>query len=291
MTAVDLNQQVLEQLGRGDAVAAREMLKSCVLAILQALDEPQRQEDAANLAGEKRVEGFMNGISAELEGFLAVAAPLIEYGGRNGQQAVVYALALVAGEVSDEPSRENALYLIAARLLWCTTAFALACDATDFLPRLLRITTHSAFRDADERLIDDSGARHPSAYDRSADVGFESHRLWLGALPLVQQCYPLLARDQQLDKALMEADMLFAMHADVAGGSMGGTYSHGAHREGYAEQRLRARVGAPDGREQLCRFFDLADAQLEQRLNELHEGLRRQRDLFMGEVRLFPSNG
>jgi hypothetical protein len=49
----------------------------------------------------------------------------------------------------------------------------------------------------------------------------------------------------------MEADMLFAMHADAVGAGVNGTYSQGAHREGYAEERLRARVGTPEHREQL----------------------------------------
>ena len=82
--------------------------------------------------------------------------------------------------------------------------------------------------------------------------------------------------------------LIFALHADAIGAGIGGTYSHGAHREGYAEERLRARIRTPDGREQLVRFFGIPDAELEARLAELHEGLPRQRDLFIGEVRLFP---
>jgi hypothetical protein len=288
MTAIEINEQLVEQLGRGDTVAPREELKAQVLALLATLDD--QGEAAANLAGEERVDAFRGAISDELEGFLAAAAPLIEYGGGGGQEAVIRALAQVTSEISREPSHENAYYLVTARLLWSTTAFALACDATDFLPRLLRLTVRSAFRNVDELLIDDGSARHLEAYGRSADVAFESHRLWLAALSLLTERYPLLAREQQLERALAEADLIFALHTDAVGAGIRGTYSHGAHREGHAEQRLRARVRTRDGREQLVRFFGIPDAELEERLAELHEGFPRQRELFFGQIRLFPGD-
>lgn len=288
MTAVELNEQAVEQLGRRDSVTPREALKTQVVALLAAIDS--QGEARANVAGEERAKAFLEAISDELEGFLAIAAPLIEYGGSDGQEAVVRALAQVASEISREPDLENALYLVTARLLWCTTALALACDATDFLPRLLCLTVRSAFSNVHEPLVEDGNARHLEAYGRSADVAFESHRLWLASLSLVTERYPLLARDQQLERALSEADLIFALRTDAVGARIRGTYSHGAHREGHAEQRLRTRVRTPDEREQLVRFFGIPDAQLEERLAELHEGLPRQRDLFIGDVRLFPGD-
>jgi hypothetical protein len=288
MSAIEINEQLVEQLGRGDSVGPREALKAQVLTLLATLDD--QGEAAANLAGEERVNVFLEAISDELEGFLAVAAPLIEYGGSDGQEAVIRALAQVTSEISREPDHENAYYLVTARLLWSTTAFALACDATDFLPRLLRLTVRSAFRNVDELLINDSSARHLEAYGRSADVAFESHRLWLASLSLLTERYPLLAREQQLERGLAEADLIFALHTDAVGASVSGTYSHGAHREGHAEQRLLARVRTPDGREQLVRFFGIPDAALEHQLTELHEGFPRQRELFFAQVRLFPGD-
>jgi hypothetical protein len=288
MSAVDINEQLVEQLGRGDTVAPREALKVQALALLAALDD--QGEARGNLAGEERVNTFLEAISDKLEEFLAAAAPLIEYGGSDGQEAVVRALGQVTSEISREPNQENAYYLVTARLLWSTTAFALASDATDFLPRLLRLTVRSAFRNVDELLIDDSSAGHLEAYGRSADVAFESHRLWLASLSLLTERYPLLAREQQLERALAEADLIFALHTDAVGAGIRGTYSHGTHREGHAEQRLRARVRTPDGRDQLVRFFGIPDAELEERLAELHEGFPRQRELFFGQVRLFPGD-
>lgn len=288
MSAIELNEQAVEQLGRGDTVAPREALKAQVVALLAALDG--QGEARANLAREERASAFLEAISDELEGFLAVAAPLIEYGGSDGQDAVVRALAQVGSEISREPNLENALYLVTARLLWSTTGLALACDAADFLPRLLRLRVRSAFRDVEEPLIDDSSARHPEAYGGSAEVAFESHRLWLASLSLLTERYPLLAREQQLERALAEADLIFALHTDAVADGIGATYSHGAHREGHAEQRLCARIRAPDGREQLVRFFGIPDAQLEKRLAELHEGFSHQRGLRIGAVRLFPGD-
>lgn len=288
MSARELNKQVLEQLGSGDTVTPREMLKSRVLAILEALDTSEGHERASNLAGEERADTFIQGLSDELEHFLGVAFPLIEYGGPVGQDAVVRGLTAVTAETAREPSRENAMYLVTARLLWSTAAFALACDAIDFLPRLLGLTVHSAFRDADERLIDDSGARHLTAYGRSADVSFDSHWRWLASLRLLDECYPLLARSQRLEHALMEADMLSAMHTDAAGAGINGTYSHGAHRQGQAERLLRVRLVTPGQRKEICQFFGVPESELEETLAQLHEGLRRNRDLFLGDVRLFP---
>jgi hypothetical protein len=286
MSAVDLNAQVVEQLGDGNTVAPREALKQQLGALLAALHG--QGEARANLAGEERVGAFLDAISDELEGLLAVAAPLIEYGGSAGHEAVVRAVAQVTNEISRQPNQENAHYLVAARVLWCTTAFALACDAIDFLPRLLRLTVRSAFRNVDEPLIDDSSARHLEVFGRGADVAFDSHREWLASLDLVAERYPLLAREQLLEKALAEADLIFALHTDAAGRGINGTYSAVAHREGDAERRLRARVRAPDAREQLVRFFAVPDAELEERLDEIHAQLPRQGELYFGEIRLFP---
>src|SRR6266511_3323604 len=54
------------------------------------------------LRARSRANALLEAISDELECFLAVAAPLIEYGGRDGQEAVVRALAQVASEISRE---------------------------------------------------------------------------------------------------------------------------------------------------------------------------------------------
>lgn len=286
MSAVELNKQVIEQLSAGNTVTPQEMLKDQLVGILEALDQNDNGEHQMNLGNALDV---VEGISDELEGFLAVAVPLIEYGGEGGQEAVVSALARIAQQIDRRPPDcENALYLLAARLLWCTTAFALACDTVDFLPRLLRLSTRSHFHGRDERLVDDSSVRHLSAFDRGAGDAFESHQQWITSSALVQRCYPLLARDGLIEEGLMEADMLFALHSDATESSLRGTYSHGAHRTGRPEARLRARLGAPAQREQLSLFFGVPDGQLEQRLAELHEGLPRDREEFMGDVRLFP---
>lgn len=288
MSAVELNQQVLEQLGAGNTVAPRESLKDQLVDVLEALDRYGSDEQHVTLGNAVEV---VEEIGDELERFLAAAAPLIEYGGEAEQEAVVTTLARIAQEIDRRPPDwENALYLLAARLLWCTTAFALACDCVGFLPRLLRLSTRSHFRGRDERLVDDNSARYLDAFNRGADESLESHQRWLTSSALVHQRYPLFARDGLLEAALMETDLLFALHSDATESGIRGTYSHGAHRTGRPEARLRARLGSQAQREQLCVFYGIPDEQLEQRLGELHEGMPRDRGGFMGDVRLFPGD-
>jgi hypothetical protein len=290
VSAAELNSRVVEQLGAGNTVAAREALKAELVAVLDALDRNDKGEQQVDLGSARQIDNFVDGISPELERFLAVAVPLVEYGGDAGHEAVVNALARVAEQIPREtqtPGWETALYLVTARLLWSTTALALACDRIDFLPRLLRLRTRSRFHGGEELLVDDSSARHLSAYERGADESFDSHNRWLADLPLCRERYPLLVREGLLEQALAEADMLFAMHS--AGDAVGSTYSHGARREGHAERRLRARVNVPAERAALCTFFNVSDAHLEDELAALHGQLARSTDLFIRDVQLFPT--
>jgi hypothetical protein len=292
MRSAELNKQVIEQIGAGDTVTPREAVKTQLVALLDSIDRHDKGEGQINIGGE-HAENFIDGIDSELEDLLAIAAPLIEYGGLAGQEAVVSALARVAEQIPREtqtPGWEPALFFVTARLLWSTAAIALACDAVEFFPRLLRVRTRSRYRSVESLVVDDSSARHLDVYGRGADESFESHRRWLAELELLIERYALLVRDGLLEQALAEADMLFAMHTVATGSSFGQAYSHGAHREGHAERRLRVRVRAPEQRASLCKFFDTPDRELEQRLATLHDGLARQRDLFRGEVQLFPSD-
>lgn len=285
MSAVELNVRIVEQLGNGNTVAPREALKQQLGALLDTFGN---HEELNGLRGQERVASLVAAIQEPLEGVVAAGAPLIEYGGPDGQRAV-RALAQITGRISVDPSQENAYYLVAARLLWCSTAFALACDAVEFLPRLLGLTVRSNFRYAEERLIDDSSARHLEAFGREAGVALDSHRQWLAQLDLLSERYPLLARDQELEKALAEADLLFAFHADLSASGARGVYSGAAHRDGDPERRVRARLQAPEARAQLVRFFDIPDPQLDERLSEIHERMPRDNELFFGDVRLLPA--
>jgi hypothetical protein len=289
VSAGELNSRIVDQLGTGNSVAAREALKAGLVAVLDALDRHNKGEQQVDLGSAGQIDNFVDGITPELEHFLAVAAPLLEYERDGEHDAVVNALARVAEQIPREtqtPGWEPALYLVTARLLWSTTALALACDRVDFLPRLLRLRTRSRFHGGEEPLVDDSSARHLSAYERGADKSFDSHKCWLVGLALFRERYPLLLREGLLEQALAEADMLFGMHA--ARYAVGTTYSHGAHREGDAERRLRARMAVPAERAALGAFFGVAEAQLEEQLGALHGQLARRTDLFVREVQLFP---
>lgn len=294
MSGAELNAEVIEQLGAGNLVGPREALKAQVEALLQRLERTDQGEGQVNLAEERQLENFIEGISGELQGFLAVAAPLIEYGGDAGQEAVVTALARLAQEIerrSQTPGWEQAMYSLVSRLLWVTAAFALACDAIEFVPRLRRVTAPSHYEDRSEPMLDASRARYLPTHDGDAGRSFEAHERWLTELDLIAERYPLLARDDEITTALIEADLLFAMHA-VASGGHNGPYSHGARPGGGAEKRLRARAIDPNQRAVLAGFFETEGVELERQLNTLYGALHRQPGMWMGESQvLFPVPG
>jgi hypothetical protein len=291
MTAAELNEQAISDLGTGNLVAPREALKRQLAALLDALDRHNKGGEQVNLGDRPQLESFIDGIGGELEGFLAVALPLIEYGGETGQDAVVTALVRLAQEIernTTTPGWESALFVIVARLVWVAGAFALACQAVELLPRLTRITVRSGYDGRDQGLLDERRARYLASYSGDARKSFEAHQLWVAELALMADRYPLLARDDELVKALMEADMLFAMHA-IATGRHDGPYSHGAHQSGQpAEKRLRARVGDPRQRAVLAAFFGASEDKLQERLTALQGSLQRPAGAWTGDLPLFP---
>jgi hypothetical protein len=106
----------------------------------------------------------------------------------------------------------------------------------------------------------------------SADTG--SHQRWIAELALVSERYPLLARNDQLVKALMEADVVFAMFALATGGH-DNPYSHGARQgSGPAEKCIRARARDPRQRPALAAFFGVGEAELQARMSAFYGSLR-----------------
>jgi hypothetical protein len=138
-------------------------------------------------------------------------------------------------------------------------------------------------------MLDASGARYLATHAGDAGRSFEAHQRWLTELTLVSERYPLLVRDDEITKALMEADVLFAMHA-VGRGGHEDPYSHGAHPGGDAEKRVRARAANPNQRAVLASFFDIDERELEQQLNALYGALRRRQGMWIGGAHvIFPA--
>jgi hypothetical protein len=290
MNASQINEAALAELGRGNTVGPRETLKTQLGALLDRLDHHDKRERQIDLGSPQKVDIVVDGLRQEIEGLLEVAFPLIEYGGEAGQAAVANALARVAAEVGRDtstPGWENAVLVVSTHLLLATTAFALACDAAEFLPRLLRVNVRFRNHEREEPLLDARRARYLAAYEGDAGRSFEAHRRWMESLGVVETCYPLLVRDDEIVKALMEADMLFALHTLAAGVSRE-PYAHSIGRDGhYPETRLRARVSDPRQRAAVVAFYALADYELESHLTRLYAQIRRDPDLWGDEHALF----
>jgi hypothetical protein len=278
MTPGELNEQAVVDLGGGNTVAPREALKRVVAELLEALDRHDKGEEQTNLGDPKQIDNLIAGLDAQLDAFLAVAFPLVEYGGKAGQEAVATSLARIAREADRDtrtPGWSRAMLAIGARLLWVCTAFALAASALDFLPRLLRVTNRSKYGDRDEALVSSSSSRFLDAYNGDAAVSFEAHERWLAERSWIRERYPLLSHRDELAAYLLEADLVLAIASALADGS-GAPYCHGAYRDGLpAETRLRAHAAEPAQRGNLCEFLRLPDAELEPRLNEIWVGFRR----------------
>ena len=164
---------------------------------------------------------------------------------------------------------------IGTRLVWVSTAFGLAANALDFLPRLLRVTSRTKYGDRDEPLVTSSSSRFLDTYGGDAALSFEAHERWLAERTWIRERYPLLSHRDELVAYLFEADLVLAIASALADGT-GAPYCHGAYRDGLpAETRLRAHAAEPTHRANLREFLRLPDEELEPRLNEIWAGFRR----------------
>jgi hypothetical protein len=288
MTATELNASAVEAIGGGNLVEPIERLKSLTAELLDHLDRIDRP-DQASLAQPQQMQACIDDLSDETESFLAVAFPLIEYGGPEGHRAVAAALRRLARRADRRgvaDGFEAFLYVILARLLWGLTTYALATDRLELLTRLAGLATQSDYDPGrPQALVADARARYLAAYDRDAGTSFEAHLGWLESLDLFES-YPLLVAGDELKSALMEADMILGMCLVAESGL--DPYSAGARQEWMAERRLVARVADPRQRRALAEFFGCSEEDLEARLSELHAGLR-QGGAFRDRTPLFPA--
>jgi hypothetical protein len=291
MTLVELNEQAVSDLGAGNTVSPREALKKALADLLDALDRHDKGQDQTNLGDPKQIDNVIVGLDTEVDAFMAVAFPLVEYGGNAGQEAVAAAIARVAREADRDtrtPGWERAMRALGARVVWVFTAFALATDALDFLPRLLRVVTRSKYGDHDEPLVTSSSARFLDAYNGDAGLSFEAHRRWLEERSWVGDRYPLLSRADEFVAYLMEADLVLAIASALSNGA-GTPYCHGAYRDGIpAETRFRGHAADPRHRSALCEFLGIADAELEPCVNQIYREFRRP-GMWIDEANLLPA--
>jgi hypothetical protein len=291
MTLAERNQRVVAELGAGNTVSPREALKIALADLLDALDRHDKGQDQTNLGDPNQIDNVIAGLDAELDAFMAVAFPLVEYGGESGQEAVAGAIARIARETDRDtrtPGWSRAMLVLGARLVWIFTAFALAEDAVDFLPRLRRISTRSSHGDGNESLITSSSARFLDAYNGDAGLSFEAHQRWLEERTWVADRYPLLSRENEFVAFLMEADLVLAIAAALSDGS-GAPYCHGAYRDGLpGETRLRAHAADPRHRAILCAFLGIEGVDLEAKVNKIYRGFRRP-GMWIDEMNLLPT--
>jgi hypothetical protein len=80
VSAIDIYDQVIEQLGRGDRVAAREELKRRAVALAQTLEEQLAVDSDVQTTAEQQRDAFLAAATDPAEELLAASLPLIECG-------------------------------------------------------------------------------------------------------------------------------------------------------------------------------------------------------------------
>lgn len=276
MSSVELYRQVIADL---PLAASRDLLTQQIAGLLAEIDrtETEAPQDLDELY--RRC-----GPPAEL--LLAVAAPLLAYGGQPGSASVAGALQAVADRIDQFGGQgptiacEDLLGCVA----WGLLTLALATDRVDAAAQLTAVCRTSPYDGGVTPLFTDSSMRHPSARGREAGSAYDARVAWLRGLPLLD-ALPLLARPGGIEAAFAEADFVAALLVARAGAEV---YSRAAFRDGVPESRLSRRASRPEERRGLCRLFGCSDSELETALNAA-QALIRSDDPFGWRRSLFPS--
>jgi hypothetical protein len=282
LSAVELYDDALDRLGRGDEVGAAESLKTEALANSELLE----QQITAELEGETgnaegRVQAFLADHDEVNERLLASAFPVIEYGSERLLSALARSAAPVvrpsAQVRSGSALRPSAAAVVAARVLWAMATYALFCARTEALAVLDSITIRPP--DEDREGVPAFGRmefRYPNALSGNAGNSYEHYRSWLGARPLVSERLALFAT--QLDDIFAETDLLLALRLISV---QRRAYSGGA--EPPTVRRLADRFRDVRQRPGLAALFRVGDDKLDELVESCYrQGLEYDHDRFWG---------
>lgn len=278
MSAIEVYDQVIEQLGRGNRIAAREELKQRAVALAQRLEEQLSVEPDAETTAEQQRDAYLSAATKPAEDLLAASLPLLEYGDADDHAAIGEALQHVIdrGISEDRGGRIPRISAVVAvaRLVWGTATYALTARRVDALPALAAVGTLTRYDDRPMlSIVDDRGYRYPDALGGSAGHSYGDYQEWLAPRELVAQRLPYL--NAALEATFGETDLLLALRMQAQ--FPGRTYSGGMRNN--IVRRLALRFRDPRQRMHLIGFFGVDDHQLDEHVDGAYVQLEHDRDL------------
>ncbi len=264
MSAVELNVEVLERLGNGDAIFAAEAAKRTALAIGEAINASSGEEGTPD----ERLERLLERSGSSAEELLGALFPLIEYGDGRSLGVIPRCLLHIAEQTTaaDRDNQRNQVggVVVVGRIVWAATAYALHCGRLDAVAASSRALVRVPSNDNQTvPLIALMSLRYPEALGGHAGRSFDDYREWISSLDLVLERYPLFAAE--LDTAFAEADMVLALRAALKRGRV---YSRGLDAETVRRFALRARDAQHRG--SLAEAFATTVDELEQVLEQAY---------------------
>ena len=237
MSAIELNAEVIERLGAGDAIFAAEAAKGAALATGDAINTPA----AENTPPAERLEQLLGRADPHAEELLAAIFPLIEYADELALEIIPRCLVYLAEQTSlalrDNERNERGGVVAVGRLIWAMTTYALHCGRLGAVAASSRALIHNPSSDSDaKQLIAVSTLRYPDALGGNAGNSYRDYREWVAGRELVRESYKLFA--SELDGAFAEADLLLALRAAAERGRV---YSGGLNAETAQRFAVRAR--------------------------------------------------
>lgn len=261
--------EMVGALGRGDEVAAREMLTGAVLALLEKFDAlvPEMSQSQVRVA-EQRDEAVAKA-DAELEQVVAAAIPLLQYGSPAALADVTFALQRIADAVGWEGEHSDLSGLVRvslSRLLWTLTAMALALDRVMLLPLLNRVALPVRSGSASVAAVADTSLRYLAFYEGSAGKTYEALSEWFASLGMLVD-YKVLTIRNGLTPAFAEADLILGLR--LLAERERDVYCEGAALDSRpAEQRLIRRLADPAQVPALAASYGVKAAELKDLLAE-----------------------
>jgi len=186
VSAIDTYDEVLEQLGRGDPIAAREQLKEKAVRFAQALEDQILVEPERGTTDVEQRDAFLAAVTQSAEELLAAALPLVEYGDSNDHAAIAQALQHVVDRgLSEERggriARASAVVAV-ARVVWALATYALTTRRIDALVALASVGTLRRYEGQPMLpIVDDRSYRYPDALGGNAGESYRDYHDWLGA--------------------------------------------------------------------------------------------------------------
>lgn len=283
MSAIDIYDQVIEQLGRGDRIAAREELKRRAVALAQTLEEQLVVESDVETTAEQQRDAFLSAATDPTEELLAASLPLIEYGDADDHAAIAQAIQHVIdrGISEDRGGRipRISAVIAVARPVWGMATHALTARRVDALLALAGVGTLTRYEERPMlSIVDDRSYRYPEALGGNAGHSYRDYQEWLAARELVAQRLPYLSA--ALEATFGEADLLLALRMQAQ--FPGRTYSGGMRNS--IVRRLALRFRDPRQRVHLIEFFGVDDRQLDEHVDDAYVQLEHDRDFMAPDL-------